>query len=271
MKNLNFILLFFAFIAFSACDEDATLETIDELTVQAILHAGQPLDTMTFGKVIPLDSLEAEVAPDNLSPVVISEDGESFPLFYLGENGKYGNPDLVIETGKVYELEVVYNGKTVSAETYIPLQPQNLWLSDTLIEKNKITSFVDLQNQTVNDPIELNWEGESGAFYFVNVKNIEDDPEPVADIQFGGGGARPDILTEPSTNNFYTIDAFRDLTHYGTYQVTVFRVNPEYVALYEDNTSGSGSLNEIRTNVLNGFGIFTGVNSKIVFFEVKKQ
>ena len=227
---------------------------------------------MTFGKVIPLDSLEADAAPDDLSPIVISEDGEVYPLFYLGENGKYGNSDLIIEADKVYKLEVLYNGKTVSAETYIPLQPQSLWLSDTLIEKEKITSFVDLQNQTVNDPIELNWESESGAFYFVNVKNIEEDPEPVNELFSGGAGnfQRPDFLTEPSTNNFYTIDAFRDLTHYGTYQVTVFRVNPEYVALYEDNTSGSGSLNEIRTNVQNGFGIFTGVNSKIVFFEVKK-
>lgn len=258
-------------LTFAACEDETTLETIDELTVQAFLHAGQTLDTVTFGKVIPLDSLEAEAAPDDLLPVVKSSDGETFPLHFLGETGKYGNADLLIEVGKTYSLEVSWNGKIVSAETFVPAAPQGVTLTDTIIERKKITSFQDLQNMTVPDPIEVNWQGEAGAWYFVSVKNIEADPEPVADIQFGGSGVRPDFLTEPSSNVFYVINTFRDITHFGKYEVKIFRVNPEYVALYEDNTSGTGSLNEIRTNVLNGYGIFTGVNSTSVFFEVKKE
>lgn len=258
-------------LAFVACEDETTLETIDELTVHAFLHAGQPLDTVAFGKVIPLDSLTAPTTPDDLSPVVKSSDGGTFPLHFLGENGKYGNPDFVVEQGKTYTLEVAWNGKTVSAETFVPAAPQGVILTDTIIERKKINSFEDLQNMTVPDPIEVNWQGEAGAWYFVSVKNIEADPEPVADIQFGGGGARPSFLTEPSANPFYVINTFRDITHFGKYEVKIFRVNPEYVALYEDNTSGTGSLNEIRTNVQNGYGIFTGMNSTSVFFEVKKE
>lgn len=272
MKSPILSLVFLLVLSLSSCEEENTLETIDELTVQAILHAGQSLDSVKFGKVIPLDSIEALVAPDNLEPIVINDEGEIFSLFYTGEAGIYGNTDLVIEADRVYALEVMYNNKTITAETYIPLKPQNLTLSDTLIERAKILNFTDLQNQEIPDPIEVNWEGESGAYYFVNVKNIEVNPEPINELfEAGNGPQRPDFLTEPSTNNFYTINSFRDLTHYGKYEVTVFKVNPEYVALYEDNTDGSGSLNEIRTNVQNGFGIFTGVNSSVVIFEVEKQ
>ena len=78
-----------------------------------------------------------------------------------------------------------------------------------------------------------------------------------------------EISVEGAWSN-YDINTFRDITHYGTYEVIVFRVNAEYVALYEDNSDGAGSLNEIITNVKNGFGIFTGLNSKKVYFEVKK-
>lgn len=269
MKKIPLILL--AFTTFIACKKETNLETIDELTVQAILHAGQTIDTVKFGKVIPLDSLKAFPAPESLEPMVIVEGGTSFPLYYTGENGVYHNPDITLEEGKAYRLEVVYNNKQVTADTYIPEKPYNISLSDTLIQRDKIIDFTDLQNQEIPDPIELYWDGEDGAYYFVNVQNIENDPELINELFAGGARPpRPDILTEPSINNFYTIDAFRDITHYGTYEVTVFRVNPEYVALYEDNTSGTGSLNEVRTNVQNGFGIFTGVNSTTVFFEVIK-
>lgn len=273
MKNIHFILFVFAWLGLNSCAKEAALPTVDEITVQAFLHAGQPLDTVTFGRVIPLDSLEAEIAPDDLLPVVKTETGESFPLYFLGETGKYGNPDLLIEGDKAYSLELDYNGQTITAETYVPTAPQNVTLTDTLIERAKITDFTDLQNQTIPDPIQVDWAGEVGAWYFVHVRNMEDDPEPVNELFSGGGGnfQRPDFLTEPSTNPFYLIDVFRDITHYGQYEVIVYRVNPEYVALYEDNTEGSGSLNEIRTNVQNGFGIFTGVNSARVFFEVKKS
>lgn len=272
MKNTKSILVAFGLFIFASCQEETILPTIDELTVQAFLHAEQPLDTIYFGKVIPLDSLEAEAAPDGLLPLIKTEDGQSFPLYFLGEAGKYGNPDIFVETNKTYSLELEYNGQLITAETWVPTAPQDPILSDTIIERAKISSFEDLQNQTIPEPIQVDWTAEAGAWYFVQVRNIEQNPEPVNELfsTEGGGFQGPDFLSEPSTNPFYLIDVFRDVSHYGQYEVIIHRVNPEYVALYEDNTSSSGSLNEIRTNVQNGFGIFTGVSSTSVFFEVKK-
>ncbi|MEL7123649.1 MAG: DUF4249 family protein [Bacteroidota bacterium] len=271
MKH-NYLILLVLIITFFSCEEEVTLPTIDEITVEAFLHAGQALDTVTFSKVIPFDSVEALVAPNDLSPIVIDEDGFSYPLYYLGENGKYGNTELIIETEKSYRLELDYKGQTISAETFIPTAPQNITLTDTLIRRTKIIDFTDLFDQELPQPIEVEWETEENAWYFVEVRSIEDDPEPInqlfeeEDIDF----SRPTFITEPTTDPYYLIN-LREITHFGKYEVIVYRVNAEYVALYEDNTASAGSLNEIRTNVQNGFGIFTGVNSTRRYFEVREQ
>lgn len=270
MKNTINILLILLSISFFACEEEATLETIDELVVEALLQVGQTVDSLKFSKVISFEAESEPPKPNDLLPIIKNADGEEFMLLFTGEEGIYGNPDLIIEEGEVYTLEVTYNGHLVSAETYAPSPPANLTSSETLIEMAKITSFQDLQNQTMPDPIEINWEGEDDAYYFVQVKNIEDEPEIVNELFASSGFNRPDFLTEPSTTNFYTINTFRDITHFGRYEVIIYRVNPEYVTLYEDNSSGSEGITEIRTNVQNGFGIFTAVNSEKIVFEVKE-
>jgi len=52
--------------------------------------------------------------------------------------------------------------------------------------------------------------------------------------------------------------------------VQVFRVNQEYVDLFENIDQDSRNLNEPPTNIANGLGIFTAFNSDSIFFEVKK-
>ena len=272
MKNIFIKTAFFSFLFFIACEEETSIKTIDKLSVQAYLHAGQSLDSVKFEKVIPLDSLESLAPPNDLSPVVKTGAGESFPLVLTDTDGTYGNGELVIEDGQNYSLEVGYNGELVVAETFIPAPPENLVLSDTIVKRDKIRDFTDLFDQGIPDPVEIAWEGEEGAFYFVNVENIENNPEIINELFEGGDIPQSqNILTEPSVASSYAINAFQDITHYGTHAVTVYRVNPEYVVLYEDNTGGTGSINEITTNVTNGFGIFTGLNSRTIHFEVRKQ
>lgn len=272
MKNsIPYLILSIAFFL-SSCEDEASLNTIDELAIEAYLHAGRTMDTIKISKVIPLDIEEVEAIPENLLPQIAEKEGSIFNLYFLDAEGAYGNPELNIKEGKTYSFEVEYNGKIISAETYIPSAPAALTLSDSVVFRNKIIDFTDLLNQGIPDPVEINWTGEEGAFYFVSVKNIEDNPEVINEV-FESEEA-PDFSafqTEPSTATTYALNAFQDITHYGWHEVTVFRVNPEYVVLFEDNTSGSGNINQITTNVKNGFGIFTGINSSTVLFEVKKS
>ena len=270
MKN-TYLLTVLLLILSTSCDETNQIDTIDELMVQAYLFAGQPLESIQFKRVVSLNTNEAMPAPTDLNPVIITEDGREYALDFEGSDGLYGNTELMIKAEQTYTLEVDYKGQTLRATTFVPAPPDSLRISDEVIRRTQIRDFSDLQNIVIPDPIQVDWDGESGAFYFAQVENIEEDPEPVNQLFADSGLERPVIQTEPSTNPFYLINAFQEITFFGRYQVTIYRVNPEYVTLYESNDEGSGALNEIQTNVENGFGIFTGVNQASIEFEVRKQ
>ncbi|MEO0896577.1 MAG: DUF4249 family protein [Bacteroidota bacterium] len=273
MKLSQTLFLIFVISLFlQACEEINAVETIDELSIEAYLFPNKPVTGVHISKVIPLDSTQAEEAPRDIEPLIIDEQGTPWLLSWSAEDSTYQNLDLVIEEGKTYRLELAYKGKTISAETLIPTAPQQLQISQTSVGRVLIDDFTDLQNQTFPDPVELNWADEENAYFFVEVRNTESNPDPINQLfDDGQGPPRFSDQTEPSTASYYALNTIRDLTHFGNHVIIVYRVNPEYVALYEDNSSGTGTLNEIRTNVQNGFGIFTGVNSASVSFFVKRE
>ena len=78
------------------------------------------------------------------------------------------------------------------------------------------------------------------------------------------------FISEPLISDFYAIRTQRELLQFGTYQIIVFRVNPEYAALYESSSNSTLSLEEPPSNIVNGLGIFTGVSSDTLYLEVIK-
>ena len=68
--------------------------------------------------------------------------------------------------------------------------------------------------------------------------------------QFGG---QLEIILEPQIVDFFDIRSLAHLTQFGTYQIIVFRVNPEYAALFGSSGSSTLSLEEPPTNIVNGF------------------
>jgi hypothetical protein len=53
----------------------------------------------------------------------------------------------------------------------------------------------------------------------------------------------------------------QSFSYYGKYTVKVCRIRPEYVLLYQRTSNRSETLPELHANVVNGFGLFTGVSS----------
>lgn len=271
MKYTSLSLVICSLFLFWGCEEETQVGNINELSVQAYLFAGDPVDTVKFSRLVPLDSTQNIDIPTDLQ-ATIEVDSQRFGLTQTGIPGVFQNLDLTIVSGKTYKLEVPYQGEIVSAETFIPTAAADLSLSRTVIELKEINDFTDVFDQEPPEPIEVTWTGSSGSYYYVTVESIESDPDPVNTIfEDGEAPARPNFQTAPSTATFYDINTFQDITYFGTYEVTVYSVNPEYVAVYDDNSTGGGNLNEITTNVKNGFGLFTGVNRSSVQFEVKRQ
>jgi len=251
------------------CNQES-IQQVDTKTtiVEGYLSAGTPVDSLRATQSISYGQVGEElVTLDDLN-IRITNDNNLFELASIG-NGYYQNTDLIIEPGKVYELEFERDGESISAETYVP-EYNTTSISTTQVELRKIEAGVfPTGGITIPDPVELSWNNENGDYYYIVIRNIETDPEYVNDniAQFEG---QLQFITEPQVSNFYAIRTQRELRQFGTYQIIVFRVNPEYAALYESSGSSTLSLEEPPSNIVNGLGIFTGVSSDTLYLEVTK-
>lgn len=183
-------------------------------------------------------------------------------------NGYYRNPDLLVQSGESYTLSFEYSGESISATTYIPLKKEvEMSVEDITLEKIESGTFPNFGD--LPDPVELQWENTEGDYYYVVVQNIEEDPEVVNELleEFG----RPfRFVSEPQIMDFYAIDPRREIQQFGMHEVIVFRVNPEYAALYETSGATSTTIAQPPTNVVNGLGLFTGVSSDTLLLNVIK-
>jgi len=275
MKYLNNIILISIFIlSFFACEKQ-NIESIETKTavVEGFLHANQPIDSLKITQSFSYTQLETEVITLDDLDVSISDLNTQYNLTSMG-NGFYQNLDVLIEYDKTYRLEFAWEGEIVAAETYIPLKKEaQLSVEVVELEKVELGTMGGGGMPGEVDPIEITWENNEGDYYYIVIENLEEDPEYVNEnfaTVVNGDRPRFVFITEPQISNFYAIDARRELTQYGQHQIIVYRVNPEYAALYESSGNSTLSLEQPPTNVENGLGIFTGVSSDTLYLEVNE-
>lgn len=259
-----------ALILFSSC-EDNTLENFGTTTtvVQSYLYAENPVDSFYISESINyFDTSDVVATFDNLL-VNISDGTDSYILQPIG-NGYYQNLDLIIQSGTTYSMEFENEGTVISAETYVP-EKKEISISLEQISIERVTAGGGMMPPTQTDPITVSWENNDNEYYYVIVQNIEANPEYINE-NFGnfGGGQRPQIITEPQIVSNYNVDTRQDIQFFGTYQIVVYRVNPEYAALYSTSEATSSSIVEPATNIENGLGIMTGISTDTILFEVNE-
>ena len=121
--------------------------------------------------------------------------------------------------------------------------------------------------------MEIEWNNEENNYYFVDIQNIESSPEFVNELlqQFSDEIPETFFTSEPEITSVYSINSNRELRYFGTYEITVYRLNVEYAALYTSSNNSTISLEEPPTNIINGLGIFTAVTPHKLTLEVKKK
>ena len=273
--KITILLSAFAFLLF-ACEKQ-NIEDIETKTavIEGYLYDGQSVDSLKITQSFSYSQMDTNVITLDELDVILSESTNQYPLTSIG-NGIYQNSEVTIEQDKSYRLEFVWEGESISAETYIPLKKEaQLSLIEVELPKIELGANGGGIITGTLDPVEITWDNSEGDYYYIVITNIESDPEYVnenvaANIAANGSAPRFIFITEPQISDFYAINARRELTQYGTHQVIVFRVNPEYAALYESSGNSTLSLEQPPTNVENGLGIFTGVSSDTLYLEVKK-
>ena len=270
MKNYLYFITCICIVTifFSSCDDNVTedFET-ESIVVESYLFAENPLDSFKVTQAISYAATSDDIVTIDDLTITLDDESESYLLQSIGE-GYYQNLDLLIESGKTYSMEFEKNGTVISSETYVP-EKNEISISLSQISIEKIDAGV-MMPPTQTDPISVSWENNEGEYYYVIVENIETDPEYINENFAIATFERPRIITEPQIVSDYNVDTRRDIQFFGTYRVVVYRVNPEYAALYSTAEATSSSIVEPASNIENGLGIMTGISSDTIYFEVNE-
>lgn len=255
MRN---ILVILAALAFTSCKETVFTGFLDKPVIESYLYAGES-PVVKVSKLIPFasDTEFSEMDVDKLS-VTITETAtqKKFSLTSKGD-GTYGNEALVPEAGKSYQLSIPYNGMEVTATTMVPDKPLNVKLSATTITIPAQGEPGTGGGAEMPDPVELDWSNPGQEYYLVYVKNVESEKIPINSRNPGGNDF---FRNQPTTSDHYELNA-RSFRYYGLHRVVLYKIQPEYVLFFQQSSNNSQSISEIKANVENGMGIFTGVNS----------
>lgn len=274
MNHINryTIILFLSLLFLASCEQESISTTVSQTAVlTGYLHAGQSCDSIHIIQSISYGDEDSIVSLDNLY-VTINDDSNTFELTAEGD-GYYQNTNLLIQSGESYTIQFEHNDEMVSATTFIPWK-KDATISDTIIKMEKIEAgtFPPI-GENVAEAIEISWDNSEGDYYYVVVHNIENDPEYINDFFANQDGFFRNFrfTSEPQISDYYNIDPNREIRQFGTHRVIIFRVNPEYAALYNVSEASSLSITEPPSNVINGLGILTGIASDTLYFEVQKE
>jgi hypothetical protein len=276
MKKVTTTALAFAMIALlvTSCEKEENVEVLDDdiPVVEGYLVPGEDI-SVQVSTMIPyvVDEASTSTAIGGLQVSITSWNGISYALLESSP-GSYQIADSVLNlgAGKQYTLQFSYNDKLVLAETTIPDQPSN-FESATLtmaLERMEVGQFPS--GPPSSDPVEMTWSNPANDYHIIVTEYIETDFDPVnANLELDDPEEFRKTSTDPITGDAFNIDA-RSIQFFGTYRVILYKINQEYASLYEALSQSSQSLSEPLTNVQNGLGIFTGLNSDTLFIEVEE-
>lgn len=235
--------------------------------LEAYMYANQNRVDIKVTDMADFSEVGKELLIDN-ADIKILKDGEYFQLQHDDNNlGHYvyeGNKPIM-EEGDIFGIKMVYNGNVVEGNTVIPQKPEGVSLSKTSISVSPINTISKFE-QLKDLKFSVNWINDDNSYYFVTIENISENPKSIFDlhknVEFNFS-----LITKPTIDDSYEFN-IADINQFGTYKVTVFRVNSEYVDLYNSIKQDSRNLNEPLTNLIGGYGLFTAFNSVENYFEI---
>lgn len=259
----NVLLIITALWLLTSCDEIELEKTDPDVpVVEAYLQPGEQPEVRIFRQLIYAADDTGSYALDSLDVRMFN--GQQWYRLNNTGNGYYTHPDIDIVAGNEFRIEFEYNEKMVTAQTNIPHKPTDFTTSETIIEAFTF-DFGSGGIPERPDPVTFEWTNPDNSYHLVVIENIEDDPmlinEDLEDLP-----ARV-FRNAPVQGNSTELNPMT-LTYYGYYRVILYKLNTEYAVLYEQLETNSLDITAPPSNVTNGLGIFTGINSDTLLIKV---
>lgn len=266
MKRIIYLL--FVSLMIVSCEVTPEAEFTDRPVVCCYLSAGDS-PTLTVQKLIPFQS-DVTFSDENVDELDITitdlTDGTDYLLYNIG-NGAYCNEGLIVESGHEYQLSFYYDNLPVTASTLVPDAPQNVSFSASSIG---VMSFESMSSATraPQNGIDITWTNDDGEYYIVEGKT--ESTSSIREIDEG------EEMPSQSFKLNYTQGASANLSsadfnYFGTYQVSVIHIRPEYAVISQGGSTSSTTLVDVKGNIDGGYGIFTGISSYTKSITVTKQ
>ena len=263
MKNLV-ITISLSVLLFQSCNEVVEPETNDpRVVVEAYLHAGEPVRIEISKEILFKREESDSIFYVSDLDVSVSNGDDTFLLTDEG-NGIYTHPHE-IDPSKFYSLDFIFDGQSIASGTSIPSKPTGFEAADTDIEVQPFTGGGPPSGGTgsTSESLELTWDNFDFSYYIVVVTNLETNPVAINTSGF----SRPSFRSEPLVSDNYEVRSI-DFQYYGNHSVILYKVNPEYAALYEDPGDNTLTIKTPFSNIQNGLGIFTAINSDTLYVNV---
>ena len=262
--QLYFLIIFVTLIG---CKKENITEFTDTPIITSYLEPGSYF-TLNVSRQIPFSS-QVQYSKDDINnlPITILYNNSNHLLKPLG-NGSYIDSSTVVAAGTNYNLSFLFNSKNVSAYTYIPSKPLNFTQSTTVIIIARVTSTSGrpATGAIIPDPITLTWGNPDASNYLIVVENTETVLNPIRN--FGSNAVPQNRFRQSPTNSTTAQLNSREFQYYGHHRVILFHVLPDYSTLYDQSNTTSQNLANPSTSIINGYGIFTGLNSDTLYVQV---
>ena len=253
-----------------ACSEGTPVIPDEEMeAVWAYVYVGEALNDIKLTSTIALDEV-SEIAPviSGAEVEVVAANGGYICREDTSQPGIYYYPgsDLSLSAGDTISLNVVSEDHIITSTTTVPSQPVNVSISQTSITLPDFSDRESLRGwrESGTADISVSWDNPDDDWYYVTLNNIDANPQEINN--FFSERMR-EIILPPIQDDHYMV-RMPNFTHTGLHRITIYKVNSEYVDLYEYREQDSRDLQEPLTNIEGGLGIFTAFNSSSVTFTV---
>ncbi|MFL3022698.1 MAG: DUF4249 family protein [Cytophagales bacterium] len=271
------IFYFILSLLFISCDDETPIG--DNFVVEAFLFQGEKVDDIKIKETKSWNSDDTvDVMIDNAN-IKLYANGDEFNLSYDNLRQLYiSNEEIDIISGNTYGIRVEVNDRVATAETIVPTKPVGLRLSNDKIVVPSLKLSPALPNILAdlfqNARTNIMWDNPTNEYHYLTIKYVSAQDDPIFTEDFPGAigdfFSNFSLQSAPSQDELYNVICM-SLKNYGKYMVTLYKINEDYVRLFESEVQDGTELNEPPSNIINAFGIFSSFASDTTSFEIVRQ